>query len=78
MPFRTWFVQFESYLDLVETERGAALDNKTKNQLLFGLLRTEGVRQFGRTEAIDMIKTDMFNIFSSAIKEYFQHPASKW
>ncbi len=46
MPFRTWFVQFESYLDLVETERGAALDNKTKNQLLFSLLGTEGVRQF--------------------------------
>ncbi len=77
MPFRTWFVQFESYLDLVETERGAVLDNKMKNQLLFSLLRTEGVRQFGRTEAIDRIKTDTLDIFLAAVKEYFQHPVSK-
>ncbi len=43
---------FNSYLTLVEAERGVVLNNKTKNVLIFGLLGSEGLRQFGSNPII--------------------------
>ncbi len=47
MPYPTWISVFESYIDLVEAERGTAMENKIKNSLLFALLGLEGQCQFG-------------------------------
>ncbi|MCP4546696.1 MAG: hypothetical protein GY835_09565, partial [bacterium] len=55
MPFATWIATFNSYLTLVEAERGEALNDKTKNALVFGLLGSEGLRQFGSDPIVAMM-----------------------
>ncbi len=46
LPWRAWHQVFSTYLCLLEEERGAELLDCVKNSLLFGLLGTEGHKQF--------------------------------
>ncbi len=54
MPYTTWITVFESYVDLIEAERGEAMDNKVKNSLRFTLLGSEGQRQFGSNPIVPL------------------------
>ncbi len=51
LPWRTWYTVFETYLLLLEEERGVPLSNLMKNSLLFSLLGTEVHKQFSGNPA---------------------------
>ncbi len=76
LAFRGWFAIFESYIRLIEMERGT-LDDHVRNDLLFSLLGTEGIRQFSSHDLIQAIATATWNEFRTAIKEHFQQPVTK-
>ncbi len=64
---------FNSWLSLVELERGEALANKMKNSLLFGLLGSEGLRQFGGDPIVECMVDDATThvAFQAAIQKCF-------
>ncbi len=76
VPFKTWVATFNSWLSLVELERGEALANKTKNSLLFGLLGSEGLCQFGGDPIMDRMADDATTdaAFQATIQKCFQRP----
>ncbi len=52
------------------------LNNLTKNSLLFGLLGTEGHKQFSGNPAIEPINTATYAEVSKAVAEHFQWPVN--
>ncbi len=67
---------FETYLLLLEEEHGMPLNSLTKNYLLFGLLGTEGHKQFSGNPAIKSINMATYAEFSKAVVEHFQRPVN--
>ncbi len=68
----------EATLTLVEVERGEALNDKTKNVLLFSLLGSEGLRQFGSDPVVLQMNEQVpptHAAFQAAMKQRFHHPA---
>ncbi len=79
VPFTTWVAAFNSWLTLVEVERGEALNAKTKNALLFSLLGSEGLRQFGSDPVVAQMDDQTpptHAVFQAAVKQRFHRPAS--
>ncbi len=72
LPWRTWFVVFETYLLPLEEERGTPLSNLTKNSLLFGLLGTEGHKHFSGNPMIETLNMATYADFLKAVMEHFQ------
>ncbi len=72
LPWRTWFVVFETYLLLLEEECGVPLSDLTKNSLLFGLLGTEGHKQFSGNPMIWTLNTATYAEFLKVVMEHFQ------
>ncbi len=75
LPYRAWFTSFDTYLTLVELERGE-LGDRYKNALLYQHLGTEGIHQFASQPAAQRIHTDTFTAFSDAVATFFAHPVS--
>ncbi len=70
---------FNCYLTLIEAERGEALNDKTKNALLFGLLRSEGLRQFGSDPIVarmDDTPPPTHTAFQAAVRQRFYRSPS--
>ncbi len=43
LPFQTWIMAFDSFLQLAEAERNEQVNDQLKNALLFSLLGMEGL-----------------------------------
>ncbi len=74
LPWRAWHQVFSTYMCLLEEERGAVLSDRVKNSLLFGLLGTEGHKQFSGNPAIVTLQTATFTEFEKSIADHFRRP----
>ncbi len=79
VPFATWIAAFNRYLTLVEAVRGEALNDKMKNALIFGLLGSEGLCQFGSDPIVvkmDDTPPPTHMAFQAAVRQRFYHSPS--
>ncbi len=72
IPFRTWLRSYKGYLQLLELDRDDFSDG-IKKTLLFQLLGSEGMRQFGNEPAaMHMDNTTLsFTSFCDAVAGFF-------
>ncbi len=62
------------YLCLLEEERGVGLSDRVKNALLFGLLGTEGHKQFAGNPALVALQTATFAVIEQSVADHFKRP----
>ncbi len=65
---------FATYLQLLKEERGSELTLLTMSPLLFGLLDTEGHKQFPGDLDVKTLETTTFVHFQKAVADHFQCP----
>ncbi|MCP4546672.1 MAG: hypothetical protein GY835_09445, partial [bacterium] len=75
IPFQMWLMSFKGYVHLLQFDR-AMLDEGIKKTLLFQLLGTEGMCQFGNEPATARLEDNVYSFiaFCNALETFFHKP----
>ncbi len=75
IPFRTWLTGFKGYVCLLEFDR-VLLEEGIKKTLLFQLLGTEGMHQFGNEPAAAHLEENAYTFitFCDSLEAFFHKP----